>query len=208
MKSYTFQLEVVTPLFLSGADQSHAELRAPSFKGALRFWFRALMGENLSLKELKDIGEDIFGNTKGASKVSLHFRYTKPPPVTLSWQEVSKFQPSQRVSGSLLNPYQGLQYFGFPFRTVGRACFPPGSKLLLDLIPRGNINNDELHYIMAALWLLFTLGGIGTRSRRGLGSLLCTRSPKANLQDVPQPGGRNPAMQACPISVAKPRRTR
>src|SRR5271165_1850963 len=39
----TATLEVTTPLFLGGVDPtSSVELRAPSIKGALRFWWRAL----------------------------------------------------------------------------------------------------------------------------------------------------------------------
>lgn len=34
---------LVTPMFLGGADQNNcAELRAPSIKGALRFWYRTI----------------------------------------------------------------------------------------------------------------------------------------------------------------------
>ncbi len=42
MPSITFDLETVTPLFLAGADQQKAELRPPAFRGALRYWFRAI----------------------------------------------------------------------------------------------------------------------------------------------------------------------
>ncbi|HID77150.1 MAG TPA: type III-B CRISPR module RAMP protein Cmr1, partial [Planctomycetaceae bacterium] len=34
---------IVTPMFCAGADEQRAELRLPSFKGALRFWWRSLM---------------------------------------------------------------------------------------------------------------------------------------------------------------------
>lgn len=44
MKELSFKLQVITPLFLSGAQQKEAELRPPSIRGALRFWFRAMMG--------------------------------------------------------------------------------------------------------------------------------------------------------------------
>ena len=43
MEVMQFRLQVVTPLFLSGADQAKAELRPPTIRGALRFWFRAMM---------------------------------------------------------------------------------------------------------------------------------------------------------------------
>ena len=52
MHSITFTCETSTPMFLSGADGVTPELRAPSIKGALRFWWRAMNG-HLSLEELK-----------------------------------------------------------------------------------------------------------------------------------------------------------
>ena len=41
MDSVEFDLEVVTPMFLGGANVNDAELRIPSIKGMLRFWWRA-----------------------------------------------------------------------------------------------------------------------------------------------------------------------
>jgi CRISPR-associated protein Cmr1 len=34
--------KIVTPMFLSGADQEATELRPPTIKGVIRFWWRAL----------------------------------------------------------------------------------------------------------------------------------------------------------------------
>lgn len=36
------EFQIITPLVLSGADQGGAELRLPSVKGMLRYWYRAL----------------------------------------------------------------------------------------------------------------------------------------------------------------------
>ena len=44
MQEVTFTLQTITPLFLAGADQTKAELRAPSFRGLMRYWQRALVG--------------------------------------------------------------------------------------------------------------------------------------------------------------------
>ncbi len=52
MKSITFTLRVITPLFMGGANQQ-AELRAQSFKGMIRFWWRALKAE-INIKKLKE----------------------------------------------------------------------------------------------------------------------------------------------------------
>ncbi|MFQ3675622.1 MAG: type III-B CRISPR module RAMP protein Cmr1 [Endomicrobiia bacterium] len=44
MKTVKFECEVITPMFLCGADGRTAELRPPSIKGLMRFWWRALKG--------------------------------------------------------------------------------------------------------------------------------------------------------------------
>ena len=41
-KPYT--VELITPCFCAGADQTTAEIRAPSIRGELRWWFRVLGG--------------------------------------------------------------------------------------------------------------------------------------------------------------------
>ncbi len=43
LRSLDVQLEAVTPLWIGGASLQ-AELRPPSVRGCLRFWFRALAG--------------------------------------------------------------------------------------------------------------------------------------------------------------------
>ena len=44
MQKLTVTLEAVTPLFLGGADpRGSPELRPASFRGVLRFWWRALL---------------------------------------------------------------------------------------------------------------------------------------------------------------------
>src|SRR5438132_938569 len=68
----TVTLQAVTPLFLAGADSGGApELRAASFRGALRFWLRALLGAHLGndLNALHEAESAIFGNPNGASSV-------------------------------------------------------------------------------------------------------------------------------------------
>jgi len=37
---------MITPLFMAGADGKTPELRPPSFKGMMRFWWRAMRAEN------------------------------------------------------------------------------------------------------------------------------------------------------------------
>lgn len=71
-----FDCEVLTPMFLSGADQTMCELRAASLRGAMRFWYRAMLGgQGKSLSDVKAEEAKVFGEsareggTVGASPV-------------------------------------------------------------------------------------------------------------------------------------------
>ncbi len=70
LRSLEVELEAVTPLWIGGAGRQ-AELRPPSVRGSLRFWFRALAGGLLG-EELRSVWEAesaVFGNTTRASSV-------------------------------------------------------------------------------------------------------------------------------------------
>jgi len=73
MKTITFECETITPMFLSGADGKTPELRPPSIKGALRFWWRAMNG-HLSLSDLKKKESEIFGGTNPATRSNVIIR--------------------------------------------------------------------------------------------------------------------------------------
>ena len=70
MNSITFECEVITPMFLAGADGQTPELRPPSIKGAMRFWWRAVNG-HLQLKDLKEKEAEIFGDQNRRSKIEI-----------------------------------------------------------------------------------------------------------------------------------------
>jgi CRISPR-associated protein Cmr1 len=64
---------VTTPMFSAGADPQVAELRAASFKGALRFWFRALAwARHRDFNRVREQEDKLFGSTRtGQAKVLL-----------------------------------------------------------------------------------------------------------------------------------------
>jgi CRISPR-associated protein Cmr1 len=66
-----FRCKIITPTFCYGADGDTPDLRAPSIKGALRFWWRALH-PNLELSEMKEKETMLFGGVEenGARKSS------------------------------------------------------------------------------------------------------------------------------------------
>jgi CRISPR-associated protein Cmr1 len=178
MKSLTITLETITPLFLGGADpRGQPELRAASFRGALRFWLRALLGGVLGDRNLTALGQSesaVFGSTDvGASPVVV------------------------RVSGSLIGQNFGfgqspsLDYLFFSMRRAGanpeRLAIPAGRTftLMLQERPGANGTTAAVDRAAAALWLLTHLGGLGARSRRGGGGVQAPQNPDHWPSNVP-----------------------
>jgi CRISPR-associated protein Cmr1 len=142
-------LETVTPLFLGGSDpRGEPELRAASFRGAMRFWLRALLGGVLGDRPDKifQCESQVFGSTDHASPV------------------VVRLEPHNLGSDGF-NP---LPHKQVTFRFNG---FKPGQRFDICLLSR---DEDALQQAQKALQLLCYLGGLGRRSRRGFGSLQIT----------------------------------
>ncbi len=62
----TYPVEFLTPCFCAGADQSRAEIRAPSIRGQLRWWFRAL---GASPEQEKEVFGGVHGEVRASSVV-------------------------------------------------------------------------------------------------------------------------------------------
>jgi CRISPR-associated protein Cmr1 len=167
MRALQVQLETVTPLFLGGADARGApELRPASFKGALRFWWRALWGgvHPKRFDKLAEKEEQVFGSTNRASAVIL--RLASETPHAESW-----------TFGNM----SGVDYLFFSLqgrrKEPDRQGFTAGQRFRLTLQIRPGADQAEQAYRQscAALWLLVHLGGMGARSRRGAGNLRVVR---------------------------------
>ena len=144
-------LETVTPLFLAGADGKTPELRPASFRGAMRFWLRALLGGVLGddLEAVRREEARVFGDTEGASPVVVQVRTIEDqPPVKGSYRPL------------LHNPQKGFRFPGFK------------EGQMFDLVLSSRPGAGPLPEIAVASTLLFChLGSLGKRARRGFGSL-------------------------------------
>lgn len=189
MAQIRLTLETVTPLFLGGADpRGEPELRPASFRGALRFWLRALLGARLGdtdLKALHQAETAVFGDASQGSGSPIIVRVANPP-------QPGRF-PAPRDPG--------LRYLLFSVgqrerdrrtgrtTTIWRDCFPPDSTfdLILQMRSPGQSQAQEMTFkrAAAALWLLVHLGGLGARSRRGAGNLQATGNPAGWPEGLP-----------------------
>jgi len=154
---------VVTPMFCAGANPGKAELRLPSFKGALRFWWRALAWSRLDgdLEKIRQQENMLFGSTEtGQSRVSMRF---------------DQFDRNKSILGKNLSVGQGARYLGYGLmdgRSDGdRKCLLPPSTFAVHLHGR-DLEDENLTSLQSALIALGTIGGIGARSRKGFGSLV------------------------------------
>ena len=173
MQQLRIPLEVVTPLFLGGANpRGSPELRPASFRGALRFWWRAAVGGLIGddSQRLRDCESSIFGSTERGSSVVVRVRQL---------QMADSVNPFSKQGGGTHSMSSGHDYLLWSMRGFGgepdRKGFYPGPSARFELIlqARHGATNGERAWkeSCAALWLLTQLGSLGSRARRAAGSL-------------------------------------
>lgn len=153
MHSATFDCEVITPMFLAGSNKNTPELRAPSIRGTLRWWFRAVAGGYVAdHKEVRRLESCLFGDPsdqKGASSVVVHVRCN-------DFNKEKKDMLPHRPTAQDRSP---------------TWCIPEGTLFKATL--KESAYNPAPHALEAAkaLFELFaTLGGLGRRVRRSFGA--------------------------------------
>lgn len=171
MQTKSYDLEVVTPMFLSGADNKQAELRAASIKGQLRWWWRAL-NSNLSLVQLKKNEGDIFGSTDKKSSFSLFVTEQKvkikngnlPPGKKINY----------RSHGRAISI---IDYLAFGIAVYDKASHGnkyqrphiiPGSRFKLNFV---FYDQNTINEVEKAFKYFVNFGGLGSKSRNGFGAL-------------------------------------
>jgi CRISPR-associated protein Cmr1 len=185
-------LEIVTPLFLGGAEpRGMPELRAPAFRGALRYWLRAALGGTIgtNIQALQDSEASVFGSagetTGGASSVFL--RIIRGGSISsVSYSDIAERDPSSRSYRK-----SGLAYLFFAARETRQESERKGLmgsfELQISTRPRAAVEGDVFRKAWGTLWLLTRFGGVGSRSRRGAGGVAVQRiegDPRI-VQDLP-----------------------
>lgn len=160
MQEISVKLDTITPVFLGGADPRHSvpELRAPAFRGAMRYWLRATIGGVIgdeNLDGLRKLETAVFGSPDAGSPISVS------------------------VTGALSSALYSI----LPHKTGGgkRDGFEPSQQFELCL--RGRAGIDTVVWVNAcmALNLALLFGGVGLRSRRGFGGLRVVQSSDIKL---------------------------
>ena len=163
---------VVTPLFSAGADQQRAELRLPSFKGVLRFWWRALAWSRLdgNLHAIREQEDRLFGSAGGGqSRLSMHLSVDREP-------EAAGVDTVLEVAGNVVGEgarflgYGVMEAFGRRPGQLTRPCLRAPLDFTIQMRGR-RLTDEPLKDLRNALLAVGVLGGMGAKSRKGYGSL-------------------------------------
>lgn len=188
-------LEIVTPCFLGGSKDT-AEWRAPSIRGQLRWWFRAVAGAVYrgDLDEVRTAEDLLFGSTERGSLLRIR---TSPAPAAVPkaehcslgqalpaaeiarlWgQEDAATVRRLRLAKDVSKPVHYLGFGPILGNRLDRPYLPPGSSVHFEMLWMRRPGDELRSLFDQALWAWLHLGGIGGRCRRGFGSLQRTPVP-------------------------------
>lgn len=184
MHKITFECETITPMFLAGADSKTPELRAPSIKGLLRFWWRALHG-HLPIEELRKEEAKIFGGAGEKEKKS-----SFSVVVRGNFKSSLKRFPNHPVSVTSrsrgrtfhINILDYLAYGLLEYKKgFIRPYILPGSRFIVIL---SGFEKPVLDEIKNVFWIFMNLGGLGSRSRNGFGNFQIKNADEVNLTPI------------------------
>lgn len=177
MHQLTARFRATTPMFLGSARPSaQAQARAASLKGAVRFWWRArAWAQAQDLDALREADGELFGSQEhGQSRVLLSWLGQTPAPVTPQdagdWLGCFEEHGLRYLSYGLTAPVTPAPKRG-PTLRLERPFLPPFAfKTQWIVSPAASATaTDELLW---ALRTLGALGGLGSKARRGFGSVV------------------------------------
>lgn len=187
---------IVTPMFIGGANQTPDDgIRPPSVKGALRFWWRALNWgrmraaancDEVALALLHQEESTLFGNAVDEDK-------SRPSGQARFLLQVSE----ETRNGIPNNANDGHKYM------LGQGLMKPNGQYQRQALSSGEFtvrlrlhqstDEQKRRQVLQALLAWGLLGGLGSRSRRGVGSVaiesvIGAESPPPIPQSIDQYG--------------------
>lgn len=162
----TKELTFITSTFLAGADQNKPEIRAPSIRGALRWWFRVLAGDRDVREEEKLLFGGVHGESAVASAIAVRVedanivnnQRTLPLRDNTEMGYIGYFA---RVSGKK----EGIQ------RTEALHYIGAGSTFTLTIRAVRPVPTHLWSLLEEAVQAFVWVGALGLRATRGFGRL-------------------------------------
>lgn len=198
MKPLRWTLTLSTPGFLGGADpEKQCEWRAASVRGQLRWWLRAVAGGRFAgdLEKTRQVEEEIFGSTDRGSALVVQLvggreivekdccpkwgKRLSSDQLGELWRigqgaESKDYTQARLALPSPVNPVHYLAGQGcFRRSKLTRPALAAGTRaeLSIRLRPGRRLSSEAQELLETSLWAWLNLGGLGSRCRRGFGSL-------------------------------------
>jgi len=176
----TYQIN--TPMFAAGANAQEAELTPTTFKGVMRFWWRALNWSQIrlachndteALKKLHKQESKLFGVAAKTERKGQGQGACLVNSLTLQSQKKWMYQNNENGLNYLMG--QGL----FHFRDgLSREAFSGDQEFSIEL----TVEQHAHQAVIDVLKIIGLLGGFGSRSRHGLGSVTLSSLEVKQLQ--------------------------
>ena len=188
MEELKLNLEFVTPCFLGGADSKRAELRASSFKGMIRYWWRVLYGAKYGNKILEKENE-IFGSASDETSHASNVRI-EVSNISENACEITGFPKGKKIDVThngrkrqinILDylAYGKYEYVKGPGNQYTASHIKAGTKFSLKIACK----KEYAEEIFNAVYALIEYGGIGSRCRNGFGSMRFIESSRKDISE-------------------------
>ncbi|MEY4980153.1 MAG: hypothetical protein RLZZ352_2423 [Pseudomonadota bacterium] len=194
MRNETFEFQIVTPMFLGGADQQAEGIRPASIKGALRFWWRALNwvrcwqlsqpNNEAALRLLHAEEARLFGVAAG---------WDKDTKKSTGGQGIFLMQVAEVKTQTVPQPFSPMAPGQLYLLGMGLATFKEGGKCLRNALQKGGsftlklvfhpqATDKDVRQVKDAVRAFGLLGALGSRARHGLGSVALTGPDAPNTR--------------------------
>lgn len=178
MQTIEATYRIVTPMFLGDARQQASTLRPPSFKGALRFWWRALEWDRVLLEQNEDVEEALralhqrearlFGLAAGCSYPTKEGVGQSRALITIETSDVKSMSMGDVKSKQGLCYLLGQGLYDYKNGVTRQSL---SGRFTVRIAFRRGTDPRDTRSVGEALLLLGLLGGMGSRARKGFGSL-------------------------------------
>lgn len=185
IRSLVATLTGVTPMFLGGAEHAASGFRVTAFKGALRFWWRALEYPRLlqqlqdrdrTLEALQTAERSLFGTAASggrpeAGQSRLLMRCLPLGKRAAFYEKGQELVRAKAMPGVCYLGYGLMGAFGPTGGRLSRSALAWGTEFRIEVRFRGDTTPADRSSVGRAVRLLGLLGGLGSRVRRGWGSV-------------------------------------
>jgi len=200
----TFEIELITPMFGGGVeprvpDDSYP-IRATAIRGQLQFWWRATRGTQYqSVADLRSAQSELWGSTERASRVQVlidKIEADPPAPCAQFRWDPNASRGRGRWQTNWHSPFgdrdSALPYALFPFQGETPSPNPnstsssPPASCIRRASFRMNIRCTQELWpeVEPAVWAWVNFGGLGGRTRRGCGAIMCKALAPASAERI------------------------